>query len=382
METSKRSFFFVLGSHPEISVAEIEAVTLKRADHRGAEALILESAAIAPETQQKRLAGTIKIGEVRYLFPDWCQEKVIEAIAELIIGKKTFGISVYDAGGLLWVKKIRQEARALGLAIKRQVKLHNQRLRFVTSREPTLSSAAVLKNGLLRDGVEIVILVLKNGKIALGTTRTVQDFEAWSRRDFGRPRRNARSGLLPPKLARMMINLAGGDPKQSVLLDPFCGSGTILMEAVLIGFSRVIGSDVSKSAVHDSKVNLAWALPGRPLLTLIVAEAAQLRLLGEQRPNIIVTEPYLGPPLRGREKPADLEKIRNNLLALYQKSFSHLSTLLRPGGILVTAFPVIGGRAVVPNVPLMRPYDQPLRYRRSDQLVGREIVRWKKQSAE
>ena len=35
----------------------------------------------------------------------------------------------------------------------------------------------------------------------------MQDFEQWGARDYGRPSRDAVRGMLPPKLARMMVNL-------------------------------------------------------------------------------------------------------------------------------------------------------------------------------
>src|SRR5205823_3602162 len=85
----------------------------------------------------------------------------------------------------------------------------------------------------------------------------VQPFEQFSARDFGRPGRDDLSGMLPPKLAIIMINLAANDTI-SVLLDPFCGSGTILSEALLLGYKNLIGSDISEKAVADTKTNLDW----------------------------------------------------------------------------------------------------------------------------
>lgn len=61
----------------------------------------------------------------------------------------------------------------------------------------------------------------------------------------------------PPKVAQMMINLAGPD-RHKILLDPFCGSGTILQEAALLNFQKIYGSDQNSQAVKDSQVNLDW----------------------------------------------------------------------------------------------------------------------------
>ncbi|MEM3581220.1 MAG: DNA methyltransferase [Candidatus Bathyarchaeia archaeon] len=58
---------------------------------------------------------------------------------------------------------------------------------------------------------------------------------------------------MPPKLARCMVNLA--KPKAGDLVfDPFCGTGSILIEAALIG-CRVLGVDVQRRMVRGSLKN-------------------------------------------------------------------------------------------------------------------------------
>ncbi|MDY6778140.1 MAG: THUMP domain-containing protein, partial [Candidatus Nanohaloarchaea archaeon] len=60
---------------------------------------------------------------------------------------------------------------------------------------------------------------------------------------------------LHPKLARTLVNLAGVKAGDAVL-DPFCGTGGILIEAGLIGCA-VYGSDVSEEMVEGCRENLA-----------------------------------------------------------------------------------------------------------------------------
>ena len=67
-----------------------------------------------------------------------------------------------------------------------------------------------------------------------------------------RPRPNSAS--LQPKLARALINLTGAKEGEAVL-DPFCGSGGILIEAGLMGL-RTIGYDLSRKMVWGAMVNL------------------------------------------------------------------------------------------------------------------------------
>ncbi len=57
-----------------------------------------------------------------------------------------------------------------------------------------------------------------------------------------------------PRLSRAMINLAR-IPSNSRILDPFCGTGTILIEAALMGMS-VYGSDIDERMIRATQVNL------------------------------------------------------------------------------------------------------------------------------
>jgi len=61
---------------------------------------------------------------------------------------------------------------------------------------------------------------------------------------------------MPPKLARCMVNLA--QPKAGELvLDPFCGTASMLIEAGLIG-CRVVGFDAQRRMVKGSMRNLIY----------------------------------------------------------------------------------------------------------------------------
>ena len=63
-------------------------------------------------------------------------------------------------------------------------------------------------------------------------------------------------GSMSPKLARCMVNLSRVKAGQLVL-DPFCGTGGILIEAGLIG-CKVVGSDVKKKKKNGTAINLEY----------------------------------------------------------------------------------------------------------------------------
>ena len=357
--------FFVLGSYPELSIAEIEAVTGRRG-LRVQDILLIDELDASLPNLQNRLAGTIKIGSIVGSMKKFDKEEAADLIRSMIsVGRERveFGISCYSPALL-------RQMQALGLTVKTKLKEDGVSCRLVVSKEPTLSSVVVAKNKLLESGGEFVVIQTKE-EVLIGQTETIQDFEAWSERDFGRPARDAKSGMLPPKLARMMINLSGVEPTKSFLLDPFCGSGTVLMEASLMGFQEIVGGDISEKAVKDSKKNLRWLLGDQALPEVFLTDAEELRTDGHV--DVVVTEPFLGPPQRGSESRSQLEKIKADLARLYQKSFANIHTLMKPGAKLVVAFPLFAGHEVMTK-PLsgFEPQKRFL-YERVGQRVGREI---------
>ncbi len=73
-----------------------------------------------------------------------------------------------------------------------------------------------------------------------------------SRRSHLRPKPSPIS--LHPRLAKAMVNLTGASSGE-LILDPFCGSGGILIEAGLMGL-KTEGFDISRKMIWKSMVNL------------------------------------------------------------------------------------------------------------------------------
>src|SRR6202012_2915276 len=135
---------------------------------------------------------------------------------------------------------------------------------LIPNQSAALNSAQVLHNHLTGPtGFELVLIRQGNQTIFAQTTDE-QDIESYTIRDRGRPRRDARVGMLPPKLAQIIINLAGRHlpldttidytlpynqhPVQTRLLDPFGGTGVLLQEAMLLGYA-VQGTDIEQRMI-------------------------------------------------------------------------------------------------------------------------------------
>ncbi len=368
---------FQLGREPNLSKAEIFAIFQQK--HISFDILSLEKDLLLLETDHtvsatdlmRRLAGVVKISE--RLFEH--EASVLGIATYLFIavpeGKIEFSLSGSGVG-------------KTALQVKKMLKERGRSVRYI---EPK-NTATILHNKLVEKKTDLTLF-----KNALFVTRAIQPIEELSERDFGRPGFDAKSGMLPPKLARMMINLSGAKPTDT-LLDPFCGSGTVLTEALHLGIHRIVGSDASEKAVSDTKQNIVWTKEQFHIsgveAEVIVAKAEALKeYLKPNSIDVLVSEPYLGKPLKGNESAAFLQKQVEDLRQLYFAAFSSFASILKPGGKVVFVIPqfrVNGSWLMIDCVeeiqqlgftlsPLLDT-DPSLLYWRPDQLVGRGVWRF------
>lgn len=380
--------FAILGSHPELSIAELQAVLKATPTHATETVALFDIPSVRLDTLMLRLGGSQKLGTIIGSIEKVQKDDLSSLLAETLLegssgdSRISFGFSFYSLDGTP-TRGFQSSTQAIGLTTKKIIKSRGRGARFVTSKQPNLSSVVVTKNHLLQEGAEFIFLVSREG-ILIGKTEAVQDFEDWSARDFGRPGRDARRGMLPPKLARMMINFSGMDPAGKTLLDPFCGSGTVLMEGSLVGCTTLIGSDISPEAVEDTKKNMDWMQTEAQCFVSAAADITQH--LSKTSVDLIVTEPFLGKPRTGKEGRSTIEKTISELATLYANSFATCASVLKKNGVCVVAFPVhfIGEQSfplpidrILQHAGLKRAplFDTDLLYHQEGQFVGRNIVR-------
>lgn len=232
-------YLAVLGRQPLISAAELES-------------LFQDVRLVAPELAEfsadrepeiRRLGGTQKIAQKI----DGSVMDFLRGLPES--GKITLGVSDFSRGATAF------KAQGEALKLKRMLAKMGRSARVVPNKEAALSSATSFHNKLF-DKTKIELI--KHGKDFYRVIG-VQDIDAYVKRDQARPARDAKVGMLPPKLAQILINLCGDLPKGSVLLDPFCGTGVVLQEAALMGYTPY-GTDVNERMVEYTKRNLEWLL--------------------------------------------------------------------------------------------------------------------------
>jgi len=250
---------------------------------------------------------------------------------------KNFAFSNYSTSPLT-AQDLRQLKEEVSL--KRPVRL----LSFDTSGHSLIA--------LRKQHVTELSLIDDGGSLIIARTAWIQDADAWSHRDRRRPYQDIKRGMLPPKVARMMVNLGTKGKTQLTLLDPFCGTGTVLMEALLLG-QNVVGSDNDQSAVEGTLRNLAWLCQENNLQStpkVFVSDATHLQEKYPDQLDLIVTEPYLGPLLESKSLP-DAKKLKNiarGLDKLYRGSLRAWHPLLPSGGRVVIVLPefLLSGRSI------------------------------------
>jgi len=325
------------------------------------EVLIIEStSALNVEKLQAKLGGTIKILKIIDLVKKREQDSVNFALRHYFKpsklksvflknykGKIQFGVSIYllDPNVQAFGEPMR-----LGMFIKRALQDAGSSIRLVLPEFNSLALASVVvtKNLLLSKGAEIGVLVGPN-KVYVTKTLTVQDFEDYGRRDYQRPVRSELQGMIPPKVAQIMLNLANVKTN-STILDPFCGLGTIPQEAILLGL-RALGTDINPVAISGSEKNLEWfrnrykVPPGK--YHLDVSDARKVssvvqnlaKLGGFKEIAGIVTEGYLGPLYSQFPKLAEMEKNFKELTGLYEAAFAEFTKFLPKKARVVLCLP-------------------------------------------
>ena len=185
--------------------------------------------------------------------------------------------------------------------------------------------------------------------LSLGT----QNITAYTERDQARPARDAKVGMLPPKLAQILINLCGPLPEGARILDPFCGTGVVLQEAAIMGYIPY-GTDLSERMIEFSKKNLNWLFNERNskrfkikpelilkkdaiLDKLAVGDATTFQWEGQI--DAVAFESYLGAPMS--KPPVDIkfktEKAKCREIAL--GFLKNITPLIKSGTPIVMAVP-------------------------------------------
>lgn len=318
-------YIFFLGQNKKLAQAELEAIFPDHSfeDFRNNLRADLSSDDIDLFC---RLGGTLKVAQK---VSEIKLEELQKTVPALMNGSKRFSLTFLDDQGHEFQKILENIKEVLSQTVSGA--------RFVIAQDKFGLTPVIIQKQ------KVVEFFFDNEEGFLYQTVWSHPFRQWVARDRHRPYVAPKLGMLPPKLARIMVNLAlkGVFPTKTTLLDPFCGTGTILMEAAMLG-CRVVGSDLSKIQVDGSIKNLNW-LPEdffcnpRNESEVFVCDATHLSNNLKQKIDVIVTEPFLGKP---NPKKPEIQNILRGLHKLYIGSFKEWLKILPSKGVVVFVYPL------------------------------------------
>ncbi|MDF1498274.1 MAG: DNA methyltransferase [Patescibacteria group bacterium] len=340
-------YIFHLGRISSLSVAEI--ITIFDKTNINYQIKFIRKNVLVIEINQDinfkellpQMGGTIKISEVLrdYKVLDDITEKILQEVNKKS-GRKTIGYSIYFENEKNL--KTSQQVKKMFTDIKKSLSEKSSvRIVFPEKNKNELNSASVIKNKLTTKGWEFNFIFLNN-QIFLTKTLAMQDVENYSRRDYDRPKKDSHTGMMPPKLAQIMINLANIE-EGKIIFDPFCGIGTIPQEALLNDY-KVIGSDANEKQVENCIANLKWIskkynikYPNYKIFQSDVGDI--IRKISKNSIDAIVTESTLGPVYTKIPQKSEIKNNFNQLEKIYLRFFQTAKLVLRKKTRIVVTIP-------------------------------------------
>jgi tRNA G10 N-methylase Trm11 len=416
-------YIALLGRQPALSMAELERL------YGGSNVAWFSDTSATIETTAgidiESLGGSLKVGRVTATFArgDWRQisMKLVQAYSQAwkeFDGKLTLGISAYgfDISS--------RDVQKTGIILKQKLKQSGTSLRLIPNQETALSSATSHHNklGLSNNKVELMVFRSRSGKVIIAESIGAQNITALARRDQERPKRDAFVGMLPPKLAQIMINLAApassrqsnpssvdlpqlerqrttqeteeavglhDDQPTPRILDPFCGTGVLLQEAALLGYN-VYGTDLSEKMIRYSRDNLHWLQETHHIkVDWYLHEGDAMTTKWQQPIDAVACESYLGQPFSAPPSPSKLVEVRGNCDHIISTFLQNIAGQLKSGTPLCIGVPA--WRATdgsFTHLPLINKLEQlgyqhvqlknvrtnDLLYYREGQVVARELL--------
>ncbi len=352
------SFLSILGRQPALALAELESLLGADSLHPVGQKMVVINTQLDNDALvniASRLGGCPKIAKIIDTLPiyNWSQiEKHLlnhlpSYLLKLPPGKIKLGLSAYE------LDVTSRQLTHLGMELKKTLRQNDRSVRIVPNTDVTLGSAQILHNQLTTNlGAEIV--VARDGpQIIIAQTIFEQNITAYAARDQARPARDSQVGMLPPKLAQIIVNLSvGATPPSSndVILDPFCGTGVILQEAMLMGFGAY-GSDLDPRMVDYASRNMAWLIDNGPQTGQQTSKLHQVSKIPQleqadatshnwsPEPNFIACETYLGRPFSSTPQLNVLRGVMEDVHQIHKKFLQNVAHQTNPGFRLCLAVP-------------------------------------------
>lgn len=359
--TNQCYYGFVLGRNPAISATEIylqfkNEVTELFAISSRLVIIGLKNKIADPSSIIDKLYGTVKIVELpEEIQPSENSEDYLSDSVRFIkllpplVHRITFGFSIYNINTpQSHCDGLKSKLIPLAYKLKKEFKAAGYNANFLGLKADEVTTNTINDKQMTTKGVDFVIIVSHDRGIVIGKTVAVQNTKDYEKRNYHRPARNLHSGIVPVKLARSMITFSGAS-LNDLVIDPFCGSGTIITELILMGFTNVVGGDNNETAVKETEANIKWLFENYPQTKekqiSWKAEVSDATLIDSRYKaksvGAIVSEPYLGPIFKTNPGKETVNQLFVYLADLYLRFFKAANKCLKAGAKIIFIFPII-----------------------------------------
>lgn len=327
-------YFFFLGRNPNLSLQEIVSF-LEAHEIEGSfkqeEGIAMFSVEKPLDTKNiiEKLGGTIKIGKS---VMKGSAESVLDRLKRLNVyegaeNKLKFTINVYPEDAEMF-----KSAREI---LEDYFKAERIRALF---RQPSETPSGSIK-------FDLEFFIIKLGKdYHFGKIEAVYDSKNAEFRDMNKPFRRSEYAI-SPRLAKILINLSGVSEKEA-LLDPFCGVGTILQEALLNGIN-VIGLDIEPGVIENCKRNIVWLRKSYDISAgyqIFCSNAIDILTVVKEKVDGIASEPFLIPLITYTPKDKEARKMITKAKEIYIRTLFELKKALKKNGRIALSLPVMKAR--------------------------------------
>ena len=359
-------YFFVFGRNPALSYAELVAYM----QTRGVKftKVFFERNILIVEFEQdpnldiQEFGGIIKMGRVQFK-GEMKNFEIFMAEDELIESDKfTYSVLGHSVEDLLSDKFKREKRKAMLKRGRRMLSLQNDETILIPNADIEFFSYDI------------------DGKIYFGKVEQDYSYSEIKERDMKKPIRRE-SLAISPRLAKILVNLAqvheGG-----LLLDPFCGVGGILQEA-LIKKINCYGLDKDLDAIESARKNLRWMEQRYEL----DASYKLVNVDSRKAPNIkvdgVATEPDLGELVRDKPSDKKAQEILKGFETLFVAVLKRIREIKKPGAKIAATMPFIRKHSVDLakicektglKLSKLEGVEFPIKEYRDEQFIGREVV--------
>jgi tRNA G10 N-methylase Trm11 len=358
-------YFFILGRNPELSRAELfiyfESRGIFFEEVIFSENLLILNFKLEVKINIQMLGGTLGLGKLHEFknkveFLDYLgNEEFVE------LDKFTYTI-FGNLDSYYLSEKFKKDRK------KAQIKNFGKKLRLQSGENTFIPN------------VDVEIFAFNKGShIFLGIVEQRFSSKDVESRDMKKPIRRE-SLAISPRLARILINLSGAREGDSIL-DPFCGVGGIIQEAVIMEIN-CLGIDIDSEAITGAKINLNWLKNNYKFKSKYEFIQSNSLSAPNRQYSSIVAESSLGEVLRKKLARKSAKKYLNEFTEKIIPLLKKFKEIKGPKAKIAITFPCFEDVQITAEeiIPLsgLRLYSNglvkfPIIEKRNDQFVNRQI---------